>query len=335
MSAPAGGERQAGGTATWLIPRRLVGPALLIGGALLVPLALAWLLAGPVAALLVGLAYGSGVPLAIGLPVGRGLALTVPAAMVAVIAAALGPVALPAACLVALLVLFTIPGSPWGGSALVGIPTTAAVLVGLPVRFDPVQVGVWTLLGGAAVVALLGLFRRGAAPVAEPSAPDRSLVQAVVSAAAVGLVVWFVLAFDVPHGYWAAMTLTLVLRRALEDTATTARRRVVGTVLGAVVALPLAALLPAWVSAAVLGLLLVGMVGYALAGNYTLQVACLTPLIILLGSTGGAAAQLAAEGVLATVSGALAAGVVGWLVLWVEQRLATDGPAVPGPGVAG
>lgn len=312
---------EAGGAHSWLIPRRMVVPSVLIGVALLVPIAAAWMLGGPGAALLVGLGYGAAVPLAVALPTGRAVSLTVPAAMVAVVAVAIGPVPLPAACLVALLVLFTIPGSPLGGTALVGIPTTAAVLVALPVRVDPVQVGLWTLLGGAAVVLLLGLFTRGRpVPAATPDA-NRSLLHAVVSAIAVGLAIWVVLEFQVPHGYWSAMTLTLVLRRVREDTSSTARRRVVGTMLGALLALFLALVLPTWAAAVLLGVLLVGVVGYALARNYTMQVACLTPMIILLGSASGGAAQLAAERVLATVAGALAAGGVGAVVLWLENRL--------------
>jgi len=317
-----------------LLPRTVLVPSALIGLTLFLPLVAGWLIGGPGAALLVGLAYGAAVPLALGLPTTRGLALCVPAAMVAVIAVAVGPAPLPSACLVALLVLFTIPGSPVGGTALVGIATTAAVLVALPVRLDPVQVGLWTLFGGAAVVLLLGLFRRGRPRPAASAAPgNRSLGHAVVSAIVVGLVVWVVLQFSVPHGYWAAMTLTLVLRRARDETTTTARRRVAGTLLGAVLAVPLAAVLPTWAAAALLVVLLVGMIGYALVGNYTLQVACLTPLIILLGSAGGGAAQLATERVLATVAGALAAGVVGALVLWLEQRFGTapaDDSAVAG-----
>lgn len=334
------GEARAGTAAGgWRIPRRLLLPALLVGVILSIPVVGAYVFAGAAAALLVGLAYGAAVPLAVGLPISRGVALSVPVALVAVIAAAVGPSPLPAAGLVAVLVLLTIPGSPLGGAALVGIPTTAAVLVALPVRLDPGQVGLWTLLGSIAVVALLGLFLRGR-PLPSPAPVERGVLHAVVSAAAVGLVVWAVLQFQVPHGYWAAMTLTLVLRRARDETTLTARRRVVGTVLGAVVAVPLAAVLPQWAAGALLFLLLVGVVGYALVGNYTLQVACLTPMIILLGSASGGAAQLAAERVLATIAGALAAGAVGALVLWLEARLGSRAkPAEPvppeGSGVAG
>lgn len=58
-----------------------------------------------------------------------------------------------------------------------------------------------------------------------------------------------------------------------------------------------------------------------------------TPLVILLGSGGGGAVELAAERVLATLAGAVLAGAVGSLVLWLERRL--RGSAAPAAGPAG
>ena len=60
-------------------------------------------------------------------------------------------------------------------------------------------------------------------------------------AVAVGAVVYLVGAWDIPHGYWMALTLTVVLRPFDDQTRRKSLQRVVGTIGGVVLSLLLAA----------------------------------------------------------------------------------------------
>ncbi len=308
------------GPGTWAVPRPVLMGALRIAAVLLAPLVLAYALAGTVAALAVVMGYTGSLTPALRLRPTYSLALALPAAMTGVVAAGINGQALPAACFVALACLLVAPAAIVQNGLMAGVPTIAAVYATLPERQDPVQVGAWMLVGGATVVGVAALtgLRRPAAPAGVE--PWTAWAHAVAMALVVGVIVLVLGIVDIPHGYWIAMTMTVVLRPYGAETQSVARQRVVGTTLGAVLALGLSLVLPAWAAIAAGAALLVLVVANALLGRYAQQVTFLTPLIVLLGSAGTTdALGVALERVGATVLGALlAAGIA--LALWRVDR---------------
>jgi hypothetical protein len=305
---------------TWAIPRPVLVGALKISLVLLAPLVLADAVGGVGAALAVTMGYAGSLTPALKLRPAYSLALVVPAAMTGVVASGISGEALPAACFVALACLLVAPANIVRNGLLAGIPTIAAVYTTLPAGPDPLEVGAWMLAAGAFIVLVASLT--GLRKPAEPAGvlPWTAWAHAVAMAATVGVVVLVLGLVDVPHGYWIAMTMTVVLRPYGSETRTVARQRVGGTTLGAVLALALALLLPAWAGILVGAGLLVLVVANALLGRYAQQVTFLTPLIVLLGSAGTQdALDVAVERVAATVLGAALAGAIA-LALWrVDQ----------------
>lgn len=125
-------------------------------------------------------------------------------------------------------------------------------------------------------------------------------------AVAVGLAVWLMAELDWPHGYWLALTLTLVLRPFDDETLQKSWQRALGTVGGALLAVALAAVLPLWATLAAVGVCQVLSLAYTLQADYTRQVVLLTPVVVLLGSSGSPDA-IVAERAVYTVAGALVA----------------------------
>ena len=323
------GDRRAALAATWALPRPVLAAAGLLTVGLLAPVVAAYVAAGTTAALGLAMGYTGCLLPATRLPARYALLLTVPLAMTATVAAALPGQPFVAACFVALACLLVAPATMLDAGVVAGLPTVAAVYLTLPVEQDPAQVAMWVLAGGALGVLVLARVGR---PAALRGLPARTAyVHAGTMAVAVGLTVLVVLHWEVPHGYWIAMTLTMVLRPFGAETRRLARQRVAGTLAGALVALALAALLPPWAALAAAGLLLVLMVGYAVLDRYGPTVACSTPFIVLLGAGGGgvAALGLAVERVGATVVGAVvAAGIA--LALARGEEGADDAAATPG-----
>ena len=284
------------------------------------PLAIVYASVGGVAALAVAMGYTGSLTPALTLRPTYSLALALPAAMTGVVAAAIAGQALAAACFVALACLLIAPANIVQNGLLSGIPTIAAVYACLPARQDPVQVGAWMLVGGAFVVGVSAVTRRGKSADPVGVDPWTAWAHAIAMAGVVGVIVLVLGVVDIPHGYWIAMTMTIVLRPYGTETQSVARQRVVGTTLGAVLALALAVVLPGWAALTVAVALLVLVVANALMGRYSQQVMFLTPFIVLVGSgSGEEAVGVAVQRVAATLLGALlAAGIA--LALWrVDQ----------------
>jgi hypothetical protein len=304
---------------TWRVPRPVLLGSLKIALILMAPLAIVDASVGGVAALAVAMGYTGSLTPALTLRPTYSLALALPAAMTGVVAAGIAGQALAAACFVALACLLVAPANIVQNGLLSGIPTIAAVYACLPARQDPVQVGAWMLVGGAIVVGVSALTRRSrSAPVGVD--PWTAWAHAIAMAGVVGVIVLVLGVVDIPHGYWIAMTMTIVLRPYGTETQSVARQRVVGTTLGTVLALALAVVLPGWAAFTVAVALLVLVVANALMGRYSQQVMFLTPFIVLVGSgSGEEAVGVAVQRVAATLLGALlAAGIA--LALWrVDQ----------------
>ncbi len=286
---------------------------------LLIPLAGGYLLAGVPAALGIGMGYVVLLRPALTLPARRVGLLVLAAGLVASVAVALRGQPLAAAAFVALCCLAVAPVNRTGEGMLAGLPTAASVLVAVPGDFDPAAMAGWAVLGGG--IAVLVAARVPKATPLPGLDRDRAQRHAVVMAAAAGLVTYLVLALHVPHGYWVALTLTVVLRPFDDQTRTKAWERLVGTFGGIVLAVLLAALLPLWAIAVALTACLVLMTAYALRGDYTRQVLFLTPSVVLLG-TPGDLGLVAADRALATVTGAVLAALIAMVMVIVDSRTA-------------
>ena len=323
MSAAAGPGRP---------PHSIPGPVLrlsvIVAAGLLVPLVIAYLVAGATPALAVGLGYTGALAPALAVPARFALALTVPAAMTGAVAASVNGQAFAAACFVALACLLIAPANALSNGLMAGLPTIASVLAANPMDSDPLEVAAWMLLGGVVVVGLLTRLRT---PGGAPEGVDAwtAWVHAVAMAAMVGLIVAVLNVVDVPHGYWIAATMSVVLRPQRGETTAAARERVIGTILGAALGMAVALLVPGWLALALAGGMLVLVVANAALGRGAQQVLYLTPLIILLGSGGGGGLVGAAlDRVVMTVVGAALAGIV---ALWIA-RVTRQHEAVAGPG---
>ncbi|MCW5951687.1 MAG: FUSC family protein [Propionibacteriaceae bacterium] len=304
----------------WAIPRRI----LLFSAAVAVVLAGAFVgvlwLAGIPAALGLGMGFLAGTRPAISLTPRHAMVLAVPIALAGAVGTGLRGQPFAAACFVALCCVVVAPAEMRQDGLLAGLPTAAAVLVSVPGNYDPAMTAGWMIVGSLLLVGIsvVAKFPRSQA-IGTP--PGRAWRHAAVMAASVGIVVYLVQLYEVPHGYWVAVTLTVVLRPLHGLTRTKARQRILGTVVGVVLALLLAWLLPGWGVAIALVACLVLMNSYAMLNDYVRQVLFLTPAVVLLAPADGTG-LIAAERAIATVIGTLLAGALALLL----ERAEPDEP---------
>ncbi|WP_412538323.1 FUSC family protein [Longispora sp. K20-0274] len=204
-------------------------------------------------------------------------------------------------------------GHPWWLAALVAAATFAAGLAAgrglhgaavlVPVAMvvthaavSPAHaagLGTALLAGTCYGVALLG---RLTSPPPEPEQPipvPDAIVFGAVLAALTGAATLVTSAAGLPHGYWVALTILLVVRPSLEDSRDRAVGRIAGTVLGALAAAATASAVTNGEVLLGLGLLL-GVASVGVADDYTLRSALLTMSVVLLvgGHDSGAATAL-------------------------------------------
>lgn len=303
---------------SWSIPRRVLLLGLLATVVLLSPLVGAYLLAGIPAAVGMMMGYLTGARPALTLRPGHALALAVPAAMTGAVAVALRGQPVAAACFVALCCLLVAPASMRADGLLAGVPSIAAVLVSVPGDFRPEVVAGWMLLGSGVMVLIGTRIRGGDGTGGGGVSPERAWRHAAMTGVVVGLTVYAVAMLEWPHGYWLALTLTVVLRPFDDQTLERSRQRVLGTIGGVVLAVVLAALLPLWAIGLAVAACLVFALAYIMLGDYAKQVLFLTPSVVLLGSASPGA--LATERVVYTVAGALLAGAIAVALAWYDRR---------------
>lgn len=305
----------------WLIPRRILLFSTAVALVLIAAFVAVLMLAGAPAALGLGMGLLAGTRPAITLTPRYAITLALPVALAGAVAVGLRGQPFAAACFVALCCVMIAPAEIRQEGLLAGLPTAAAVLVCVPGAYDPVLTAGWMVAGGLLLVAV-SVVARFPRPAGTGTPPGRAWRHAAVMAVSVGVVVYLVQFYEVPHGYWVAVTLTVVLRPLHDITRTKARQRILGTVAGVVLALALAWILPAWGLVIALAVCLVLMNSYAMLGNYVRQVVFLTPAVVLLAPAGGIG-LIAAERALATLIGTLLAGALALLL----ERLDPDEPA--------
>ena len=140
-------------------------------------------------------------------------------------------------------------------------------------------------------------------------------------AVAVGAVLYVVGVLQISHGYWIGLTLTVMLRPFEDATRTRSWQRILGTLGGALLALVLAVLLPLWAMVVALAVSMVLTIAYSAQGDYLRQVLFLAPSVVLLSST-SSVGIIASERAIATICGALLAGVIAVLLVKWDARTA-------------
>ena len=311
----------------WSIPGPARRAALLLTVATVVPTLAAYAVFGFATSLAVFLGFVANLTPATHLPWRLGLAAVTTTALTGAVATALLGDPVPAACFTALACLVAAPGNIWHNNLLAAIPTVAAVYTTLLIDADPLQTLGGLLVGGAVAVGLMAR-RPSAGELA--GVPERvAWRHAAVMALTVGVVVYVMSVLEEPWGYVMPMTLTLVLRPFVGETLPMARHRVLGTLLGAVLAAALVATLPLQFQIVVQVCLLFLLLAYSTLGRYALYVVFVTPFVIFLGGRATAyTAEIGLQRVLATLAGAVLAGLI---AMWLARADRADAGAEAAP----
>lgn len=188
-------------------------------------------------------------------------------------------------------------------------PIVASVLALDPPKNSPLVVGLVMLAVGAYVAVILHVMKFHVPP--QPAPWDVAIRHAVVQSVACGLTTAVALYYDWPKAYWPVMTMAIVLRPYRSDSLVHNRQRIIGTVLGAVIAIVLSPV-PRPVQLLLAAVCLMLMFAYVVLKNYVLQVAFMTPMIVFLVSTGTVTDTLDYDGLrlLYTASACLIGGLL-------------------------
>ena len=199
-------------------------------------------------------------------------------------------------------------------------PATAAIAGVAPLPVTWWQAGGWLLAGGAYGIILVRVAGVHLQP--RPAPARNVLIHTVVLTVLCGVAAGLTVAYRLPHGYWIVLTFVSVLRPSRPESARRARDRIAGTLLGALVPLPLVEFLPGRVTGVAAVLSLFVFLSYMFAGEYVAQVVFLTTTTILVASGGLAASAITLDEyrVLWTLAGVAASALVA-VLLWQAERL--------------
>ena len=301
LPAPAPARPLAG----WGVPRPILTRAAVLAVVALAPALGGAVVLGPWVA--VGVFMG----LAIGISVGPLTTLPTGSLLVAVNCAALIVGALVegsplgGAAVVALASLAVGPATRMGlGRGLMLSPVLAAVAASGAFGETPLPAVIGGVIGaawGAGIMRVLGI-RREPVPV---DAAD-AWVNAGALAVTCGITTLVALATPLPHGYWIVVTLASVLQPVREATTRATGERVVGTLVGSLLAVAAGAILPTWSVALVVVGAMALFIAYALAGDGVRRVAVQTVMLVLVlaGATGTVGIEVAVERLAWTIVGA-------------------------------
>jgi len=314
--------------ASWAIPGKALKTTVVMLVVLLAPVVLAGAVVGSAAALPMALAEVMCLTVAAKLTPQYAALMVALVAVTVAVAVSLNGLPFPAACFAVLVCLMVAPANMFEVGLLSAVPPMAAVFLASPgLTLDPALTAMWALLGGLFVVVLL----------ARVAPPDRrhtigavtAFRHATVMAVAMGVSVFLVLQFEVPHGYWVPMTMALVLHPFGAETTTLARQRIAGTIGGGLLALGLALVLPTGVVAVAVVPLMVLGVAYSILGRYSKSVMFLTPSAVLLANLASRDAEISAT--LHRLVATLVGGIVAAALALLLERADAEQPSPADP----
>ena len=191
-----------------------------------------------------------------------------------------------------------------------GVAPIVAAVAGLDVpKNPPVTVALVMTAVCAYVILVVHLTKVHIEPAPVPF--DVAKRHAAVMAAACGAATAVALYFDMPKSYWLVMTLAIVLRPYAVDSLVKNRRRVIGTVAGAMIAAVLSPLPRPW-QMLMAAICMTLMFAYMAQKDYVLQVTFMTPMVIFLVSSGSVDDTFYLDGlrVVYTVGACIAGGLL-------------------------
>ncbi|MDN4472066.1 FUSC family protein [Demequina zhanjiangensis] len=231
--------------------------------------------------------------------------------------------------------LATIPFTIRYGAVALAVPVLPAVIGALGGQGGPwstALLAAFGALGVAVVVRLIGL-KAPATPVKVPVAWGHGIVLALLAAVAVAVVLWQ----EWGHGYWMVIGLCVVLSPEHLKVRAETGARVVGTAIGAVVAIGLAVVLPHWLVLVVAGVAMVAALAYAAIDRRVELIALQTITVVSAGAAADpdttweiALARVVAIGAGAVVALIGAELVVAGLERRVEESEQNGAPASDG-----
>jgi hypothetical protein len=199
------------------------------------------------------------------------------------------------------------------------IPVAVVIVGSVPHAQSAVSLGVWSLYGCLAGVGLIFLAKIHQTPKHATYLQIKINTFALVLIAS--LFTYIILKFNLPHGYWAVLTLCSVLKPGIDETIQVVRERIVGTIVGALGGLILVTILPK--SIAIIGVVvcMALMIYYMLKAEYRYYVVFMTIMLVLLMAKGATsqAFHIGEERVLLTFSSAIITAIVA-LALWYLQK---------------
>ena len=236
----------------------------------------------------------------------------------------------------------------WGlHKGLIVVPVGLAYLmvVPLPIRGDspdPLsqEYLLWVLAGMAvcafwSVAAVYVLIRNRQLPRPVGNIRADTLEYTVIMTVLASVSMFFVLMYGRDdHGVWLVLTLLVVLQTGAQSTLVKTKRRIVGTIAGALLGALIVSVVPPGVGITILTVAaLLGLLTFVLAGPsyYYLYTFCLTLVLILAAAPAGNAIETVIERSVFTLLGALLA-VIGMAVGKVLEKRLTPSPADIDPG---
>ena len=304
------------------------------------PTTLKLLVAIMIPSVIVSVLGGVSASMGFGLAMGLGMAVTPvskprQAAVLVVVGAALGGLAslagsTPWAIAVLMFVsaiLFAATNQRSAG--LLSLTPVMVILFGPgPINLTWWSAVLWILAGGLAGALIIRLlkFQAPTLPVEKRTAWEHGIAVGLLCAA----IMYWALANNIPHGYWVAVTILMALRPLANQRRETLKGRLIGTFLGAIIALLAVLFLPVWGAVMVAVLCLFFLVWYSMGGAYLMQALALTPMLLIFASLGDIERgfELTIERVIFTLIGVAAAVLVALLLRhWESRREALPAPA--------
>jgi hypothetical protein len=309
-------------------PGTLKASAVLIA-VVLVPGFAASAIGGITASVAVGLCAGAAMSFATVMPLRMAAVVTLALGGAAALGAAVAGDPWLSGLAVGVSLLLTAPANAYSAGMLMMAPILTMVFAVTDRGWPWWQAAAWGVIGGLVGLAIARLMQFGRRPP-QPIAWALAWRHAVVVAAAAGASIVVAELLDLPHGYWVAVTLMVVLRPVAGERRSYLRQRLAGTLAGAALALVVVWLVPAELLIVTAFGALVLLAAYAMSGSYLMQTLFLTPMLLIFLSVedeAGATVALTVERVVFTIVGVAMAVVLAVVMeRWDERSGLALGP---------